>query len=222
MPVVRFLNNKTKIILPAKFERTLFRQGTCSREQLPLRLAWALTIHKAQGCTLDWLICDLQGCFTAGQAYVALSRAKSMEGLQIRNFSPHHVLTNPLVDGFYQALAQESVPDFLRDQAGLWWYPLLRYPDWLAMFTQASGSAASRSNAAQFQEWVANYKPPDDYHGWMGYSEGNKSIQRTSGAVARSPVPTEHLPTTFFGKRSPHPTVTPTFSSSSTSLFFVN
>jgi hypothetical protein len=235
MPLVRFLNNKTKIIVPTTFERTLFRQGTCRREQLPLRLAWALTIHKAQGCTLDWLICDLAGCFTAGQAYVALSRARSMAGLQIRNFSPHHVLTNPLVDVFYQALANDTVPDFLRDQAGLWWYPLLQHPAWLDMFSNASGTSATKANAAQFQEWIANYKPHDDYRGWMGYSEG-KDKSRVGTVL---PVPTTDvtspptlsmqsthtmttttLASTSNNSRSPQ-TVTPPVGDTSTSRFFV-
>lgn len=202
-PLVRFLNNKTKIIVPTTFERTLFRQGTCRRVQLPLRLSWALTIHKAQGCTLDWLICDLAGCFTAGQAYVALSRAKSMAGLQIRNFSPRAVLTNPLVDGFYQALAANTVSDFLRDQAGLWWYPILDHPEWLRMFTEASSSANARANSEQFRHWVADYRPSDNYQGWKGYSE-----QRPS-TMARSPLPTSRTTAAGYSSQQ-HRTVTPT------------
>ena len=190
MPEVRFLNGKTKIIVPSNFERTLFRQGTCRRQQLPLRLAWALTIHKAQGCTLDWLICDLDGCFTAGQAYVALSRARSMAGLQIRNFSPRHVMTNPLVDGFYQALAKDTIPDFLRDHAGLWWYPLLQYPEWLKMFMGASSTANAKNNSKQFQLWMANYKPDESYQGWMGYTETPKSRHAGAGTVTRTMLTT--------------------------------
>jgi ATP-dependent DNA helicase PIF1 len=117
-PFVRFVNNVSRIIVPESFERTLYRQGKCVRLQIPLRLAWALTIHKSQGATLDFVVCDLQGCFTSGQAYVALSRARSMRGLQIKNFSSRHVTADPLVEAFYDALDRNDMRNFLEDQAG--------------------------------------------------------------------------------------------------------
>ena len=49
--------------------------------QYPLRLAWAITIHKSQGLTFDRAIIDVQNAFTPGQVYVALSRCKSLEGM---------------------------------------------------------------------------------------------------------------------------------------------
>jgi ATP-dependent DNA helicase PIF1 len=169
-PSVKFLNNKSKIILPAPFERSLYRQGVCRRMQVPLRLAWALTIHKAQGSSLDLVVCDLKGCFTAGQAYVALSRAKSMLGLQIKGFNPSAVRTNPLVREFYTALENNTIPDFLEEKAGLWWFPILESPNWRDMFENASNSRA-RDNSERFRQWLVDYKPHDGYKGWSGFSD---------------------------------------------------
>lgn len=75
-----------------------------SRTQIPLILAWALSIHKAQGQTLQYVKVDLAKTFERGQAYVALSRATSKEGLQVLNFLPDKVRTHPKVVEFYKTL----------------------------------------------------------------------------------------------------------------------
>ncbi len=63
--------------------------------QYPLRLAWAITIHKSQGLTFERVIIDAQAAFSAGQVYVALSRCKSLEGIVLSSpVSPNAVKTN--------------------------------------------------------------------------------------------------------------------------------
>lgn len=70
--------------------------------QYPLRLAWAVTIHKAQGKTFEAVVLDLgRGTFAPGQAYVALSRCRSLEGLVLRTpLKLEHVLVDPRAQAF--------------------------------------------------------------------------------------------------------------------------
>ena len=75
-----------------------------SRQQVPLILAWALSIHKAQGQTLERVKVDLGKVFEKGQAYVALSRATSMAGLQVMRFDPKKVVAHDKVRSFYSNL----------------------------------------------------------------------------------------------------------------------
>lgn len=81
------------------------------RSQLPLILAWALSIHKAQGQTLERVTVNLGKIFEKGQAYVALSRATSQAGLQVLGFERSKVMAHPKVISFYDKLytAEEAV-----------------------------------------------------------------------------------------------------------------
>lgn len=80
-------------IIPIKAETATLTLGKTNtfriaRTQYPLTLAWGATIHKVQGKTLDNVSVSFDCRFTAGQAYVALSRAKSISGLHLLNFDP--------------------------------------------------------------------------------------------------------------------------------------
>ena len=76
--------------------------------QIPLILAWALTIHKAQGATLDIAEVDAgSGIFECGQTYVALSRVKNIEGLYLSSFDANRIRINKRVQEFYEMLLDE-------------------------------------------------------------------------------------------------------------------
>jgi ATP-dependent DNA helicase PIF1 len=73
--------------------------------QVPLILAWALTIHKSQGATLDAAEIDAgSGIFECGQTYVALSRVKSLDGLYLTSFDAKRIRINKKVKEFYESL----------------------------------------------------------------------------------------------------------------------
>ena len=73
--------------------------------QFPLALAYATTIHKSQGATLEELWCDLSNLWEPGQAYVALSRLRYARGLKILRWTPRSIQIDPQVKDFYLNLA---------------------------------------------------------------------------------------------------------------------
>jgi len=75
--------------------------------QFPMRLAWAITIHKSQGKTFDKVVVDIgRGAFTHGQVYVALSRCTSLDGLLLqRPIQSRHIWSNQRVDRFHAEIA---------------------------------------------------------------------------------------------------------------------
>jgi ATP-dependent DNA helicase PIF1 len=111
-PVVKFLNGCEKVIPPHEWRIELpGGKIVARRKQVPLTLAWALSIHKSQGQTLDRVKVDLGSVFEKGQAYVALSRATSLEGLQVLNFSANKVVADLKVIEFYKGLERISLDD---------------------------------------------------------------------------------------------------------------
>jgi ATP-dependent DNA helicase PIF1 len=105
-PVVRFGNGRELLVAREHFETELSGRGTCVRRQVPLKLAWAMTVDKSQGATLEEVVVDLNHVGRSGQAYVALSRVTREAGLQVipsaRQWAPK---ASGLVGHFYDAIA---------------------------------------------------------------------------------------------------------------------
>jgi ATP-dependent DNA helicase PIF1 len=104
-PVVKFVNGRSELIEFDTVDKEIQGQNV-SRTQLPLKLAWAITIHKAQGMSLDAVEVELSGIFEEGQGYVALSRARTLEGLRVVGFNPNNIRAAKRVKDFMAGLPQ--------------------------------------------------------------------------------------------------------------------
>lgn len=108
-PVVRLINDEELVAYPDEW---LVSDGThtiARISQVPLRLAWAMTVHKSQGMTLDAAIVDLTTAFAFGQGYVALSRVKSFAGLKIIGLNKRALEVDPNVKFQDQMFKQASL-----------------------------------------------------------------------------------------------------------------
>jgi ATP-dependent DNA helicase PIF1 len=81
---------------------------TAKRQQIPLILCWAMTIHKSQGQTIERLRVDLSKCFMNGQIYTALSRVSNPKYLQIINFPLNRLWCSGKVRDYYKELTAFS------------------------------------------------------------------------------------------------------------------
>lgn len=117
-PLVMFKTAQKKttwvLCVPMRFEHEYICKGKAvkaTRTQVPLALSWAMSIHKAQGQTLDYVCVDLRGVFTEGQTYTAISRGRTREGMQVLNFSSAAVMTDPRALEYTRSLptAEERV-----------------------------------------------------------------------------------------------------------------
>ena len=102
-PVVHFSNGVKMLVR----EESIFQGGSAgamTRSQLPLKLAWSLTVHKSQGMTIERAELQLDDAFDFGQVYVALSRITSLDGLWVRGgrITQSVVKAHPKVKAFYQ------------------------------------------------------------------------------------------------------------------------
>ncbi len=109
LPVVKFTNGLEVVVGRESWGITVNGTEVAKRLQLPLDLSWALSIHKSQGMSLDKVIIDITKVFECGQTYVALSRARTLEGLCIKGNHKHDlsklIRSHPKVREFYERMS---------------------------------------------------------------------------------------------------------------------
>ncbi len=96
-PIIETADKRKITIEPASWELAEEGKILASIEQLPLRLAWAITVHKSQGMSLDAAEVDLSKSFVYGQGYVALSRVRSLAGLKVLGMNANALMVDPKV-----------------------------------------------------------------------------------------------------------------------------
>ena len=122
-PSVKLLNGKT---ITTEIEQWAIIDDNgktlASYNQIPLRLAWAITVHKCQGMTLDAAEIDLSKTFEMGQGYVALSRLKRLENLQLKGLNEMALRVDKLAhkaDQRFQVLSEDADNEFVLDELEL-------------------------------------------------------------------------------------------------------
>ncbi len=110
---VKVMLTSGKIITPEKVSWVVEEEGKRKAEiiQFPLRLAWAITIHKSQGMSLDAVEVDLSKSFERGMGYVALSRVRSLEGLRLVGLNKNALEVRGDITEFDEDLREQSLDD---------------------------------------------------------------------------------------------------------------
>jgi len=124
VPIVRFDTVRGPVTVVVKHVdmklQSVARDGAyASRYQIPLVLAWAVTVHRCQGLSMDAAVMDLAPCFVDGMVYVALSRVRSMEGVHILSYSRGRVQADQRVASFYDS--QRDLDDEFLDCVDISW-----------------------------------------------------------------------------------------------------
>lgn len=107
-PIIRLQTGREVTLEPHNWVREEDGREIARVTQLPLRLAWAITIHKSQGMSLDSALIDLSRSFTYGMGYVALSRVRSIEGLYLHGLNQRALQLHPDIYEFDQTLQTKS------------------------------------------------------------------------------------------------------------------
>ena len=113
-PIVAFKNGKEVTMVPDTWELRDGDKKRASITQIPLRLAWAITVHKSQGMTLDAARIDLRKAFVEGMGYVALSRVKNLDNLYLAGINQMALRVSDDAQGIDELLRAKAAADAKR------------------------------------------------------------------------------------------------------------
>lgn len=192
-PIVEFRSGKVVSMLPETWELRDGDKKRASISQIPLRLAWAITVHKSQGMTLDAARIDLRKAFVEGMGYVALSRVKNLENLYLTGINRMALSTSEearRIDEMLHTKVKENIKRFehLQEKAD----ERAKAPE-ASSKKKSGGSASWAEKIAKMRETHPNaYKPwqPDDdailkqdFQNGIGLKELSKKLGRHEGSI---------------------------------------
>jgi hypothetical protein len=108
MPIVKILSGEKIVVDSQVWEINEDEKVKARIKQVPLRLAWAITVHKSQGMSLDAAEIDLGKSFAFGMGYVALSRVRSIEGIKLLGINEMSLAVNKKAAKFDEQLQEQS------------------------------------------------------------------------------------------------------------------
>lgn len=189
-PVVEFKNGRRLTVIPEIWEQRDGDKKRASISQVPLRLAWAITVHKSQGMTLDAARMDLSKAFVEGMGYVALSRVKNLQSLYLSGLNKMAIRVSDDAVQIDKSLRRKGSQDADRFRR--------RFPkpkkidDYTIQDSQKTGSAWAERVAEMRKEHPNAFRPwskNDDnqlkemFHQGESLASISKQLGRQSGSI---------------------------------------
>ncbi len=179
-PVVLTKGGSSVVARPAEWkvaEDEAFKAGI---EQVPLRLAWAITVHKSQGMSLDAAVMDLSNAFEYGQGYVALSRVRSLSGLHLLGWNERALRVHPEAlakDGDFRH-SSDGEQERLAATGGAKTEAIH-----LAHLRDIKGSAPAQAKPG---DAVANGRTGKAYRKWTAVEDADVSVRHKRGETVKA------------------------------------
>lgn len=183
-PIIKLNNGNKVLIKPDTWELTDGDKVRATATQIPLRLAWAITVHKSQGMTLDAAQIDLSKAFVEGMGYVALSRVKSLETLSLDGINGMALKVSPVAKQLDKELRQSSEHALVNHKDAIDNY---KESDLAKVKPKSSGKTWADKLAKMRKDYPNAYKPwqeKDDKKLVSEFSKG-KTIKQLSKKLGR-------------------------------------
>jgi ATP-dependent exoDNAse (exonuclease V) alpha subunit len=156
-PIILFRNGKEVVMQPDTWELRDGDKKRASISQIPLRLAWAITVHKSQGMTLDAARIDLRKAFVEGMGYVALSRVRSLDTLYLHGINRMALQVSRDATDIDQHLRAKTIEDAMR-------FAHLKKVDMTHVVSAKKAAAANESWKDKLEKMRESY--PNAYRPW--------------------------------------------------------